>query len=62
MPFGHVDEFAAVGAAGVCAPDMVMLLFTGLHPGVLSLTVTVYVPVLFTTMDAVVSPVFQAYV
>jgi hypothetical protein len=41
VPFGQVVAPEAVGALGVGAADMVILLATGLQPAVLSLTVTV---------------------
>jgi hypothetical protein len=55
MPF-------AVGALGVFVVEIVTFLVTCWQPGVLSLTVTVYVPALFTTIEEVVSPVFHTYV
>jgi hypothetical protein len=59
--FWHTITLLAVGASGVVETAIFTVSLTEGHPALLSLTVTMYIPALFTFMEGVVSPVVHIY-
>jgi hypothetical protein len=59
--FGQAETLATVGGIGATPDPSGILFLIPVQPGVLSVTVTEYVPALLTLIELVVSPVLQAY-